>query len=96
MAEPVRHNWGYPDPFDDNLVCVTMGEGRGISRISATCTGCKANLPRIAVYKAQNSIGQFNSENWEGCQLLFDDLWHTKYRPMAALCCLVEEANSHS
>ena len=88
-----RHNWGYAYPFDNNLLCVTMGGRRGLSRVSATCTGCGASLPRDAVNKAQDSIGQFNSENWEGCQLLFDDLWHEKYRPMADLCCMVEEAD---
>ncbi len=85
-----RHNWGYDFPFADNLTCVAIRNG-GNDRTDANCRGCSAGIPRVIVNEI--SGGPCTIREWPGYKLVFDELWHTKYRPMAALCSLVEEAD---
>ncbi len=74
-----RHNWGQVNPPSNDLVCV--GPYRAIaSRTDATCNGCGAVVP---MNEFDNEIAYLGKA---------DLLWHEKYRPMAALVALVEEA----
>ena len=47
------------------------------------CSGCGAEIPQDV------RVGDTATEE---AQSKLDELWHTKYRPMAELACLVEES----
>lgn len=77
MAEPVRHNWYKVYETGMAYTCVTEERSFGLLK-GATCSGCGATIPANSPL-----LTTFDQ---------MDELWHEKYRPMAALCCMVEEA----
>ncbi len=56
------------------------------SRVSACC-GCDASMSNDEITKL--SMAALSTESK---RTTLDKLWHEKYRPMAALCALVEES----
>ena len=54
------------------------------------CRGCDAT---VTYHYDPTRTGKFSGEE---TQSILDRLWHEKYRPMAGLCCMVEEADDRS
>ena len=95
-----KHNWGYDYAFD-GLRCVKTSvtsfasidsTATSYARADANCNGCGASIPGITVNEIQNNMGKYNAINRAKRQCALDETWHEKYRPMAELCSLVEEA----
>ena len=80
----VRHEWFYFGVF---YKCDSIREQDPWvwRRRTVDCIGCGAEVPGKLMASQQTD----NEES----QLELDRLWHEKYRPMAALACLVEEVN---
>ncbi len=85
-----RHNWVHDSPRNNGVKCTSDN----FIRADATCRGCGASIPSDTVVEADDNIGIENSdESRRRLKIALDELWHTKLRPMAALCSLVEETD---
>ena len=64
-----------------------MKDSPGASSRAGACCGCDAIMFSDEITKL--SMAALSTESK---MTTLDKLWHEKYRPMAALACLVEEA----
>jgi len=85
----VRHDWWVMEPSTDyECQYPPGGDGYWSRGENCDCRGCGAIVPSGVMHMAEISSG-------EG-QAKLDKLWHEKYRPMAALLCLIEDADDCS
>ena len=91
----LAHNW-HP-AINGGFVCVNAND---VGQPIHNCDSCGAQISYEAVVKIRESFNGVEAFSYEGYPSdLFDamdKLWHRKLRPMAGLCCLVEEANDHT
>ena len=88
----IKHNW--KTTF---LKSYCANDGRyALSRPDADCLECDAKIPFSEIedgHLVSSGGGPWDQGDEDELNELRDRLWHEKLRPMAALCCLVEEAN---
>ena len=73
----VRHNW-----VSDRAGYSCIYKELAAPRDDANCYGCDANIPREGWWFG-----------WSDSDSSLDRIWHEELRPMAGLCCMVEEAD---
>ncbi len=87
-----QHNWW--SKFPGGYICEDQKvDGKSVHRVSGDrklrCLGCGALIPITTSIQDLQALST-EIDHWE---FILDRLWHEKYRPVAALCSLIEEAD---